>query len=137
MLSSDLIPSSVLASPWNQQSAPGFNSLSTQQQQPAFPIGAPTARGSNNKTMTAAMFAQTKFGSTKLKTQAKRSNRLSPTDNFQRCRYPQNTSRTDTCHPFESMDGLDFIYMSINNSSCVTLTMSARLGILMLHCIKH
>ena len=33
-----------------------------------------------NSTMTTAMFAQTKFGSTKLKTQAKRPSRLSPTE---------------------------------------------------------
>ena len=37
-------------------------------------------RGNNNVTYTAAAFAQTKFGSTKLKTNSKRSQRMSPTE---------------------------------------------------------
>lgn len=44
------------------------------------PIASFLNRNQQNNTMTTAMFAQTKFGSTKLKTQAKRPSRLSPTE---------------------------------------------------------
>ena len=54
----------------------------------AVPMATPiaNAQAPNRQHFTAAMFAQTKFGSTKLKTQVKRPNRLSPTElgNFAR-----------------------------------------------------
>ncbi|GFN78456.1 protein tob1 [Plakobranchus ocellatus] len=48
----------------------------------AVPVATPISNGQppNRQHFTAAMFAQTKFGSTKLKTQVKRPNRLSPTE---------------------------------------------------------
>lgn len=79
-----------------QQHYPTNNNSPINNSQSAFLVGTsqpatatavvtrPAPVNNNNKTMTAAMFAQTKFGSTKLKTHGKRSNRLSPTENFTR-----------------------------------------------------
>jgi len=47
---------------------------------PKYPVAKPNVAAANNVTFTAGMFAQTKFGSTKLKTNSKRSNRMSPTE---------------------------------------------------------
>jgi protein Tob/BTG len=70
--------------------APGWGSVSPSQGQGQSPNqGAPASptpltcflnRPNNTPTFTTAMFAQTKFGSTKLKSQAKRPARLSPTE---------------------------------------------------------
>ena len=82
-------PVTAMSSPWNPPAASNFTAPSSTQSG-VLPIGAaPLRTPATNKTMTAAMFAQTKFGSTKLKTQAKRSNRLSPTENFSRSEYSQ------------------------------------------------
>ncbi|RUS87397.1 hypothetical protein EGW08_004851, partial [Elysia chlorotica] len=48
------------------------------------------AQAPNRQHFTAAMFAQTKFGSTKLKTQVKRPNRLSPTEMGNFARHQQH-----------------------------------------------
>ena len=57
----------------------------------AVPVATPisNAQAPNRQHFTAAMFAQTKFGSTKLKTQVKRPNRLSPTELGNYARHQQ------------------------------------------------
>jgi len=52
----------------------------------------PTIRARPLTMMTTAMFAQTKFGSTKLKSQPKRPNRLSPTELGINLKQPQHTA---------------------------------------------
>ena len=71
-------------SPWGSPS-PTIQQQQQQQHQGALssgssPINSLFTRGNNHQTFTAASFAQTKFGSTKLKSHAKRPSRLSPTE---------------------------------------------------------
>uniref|UniRef100_A0A0B7AMS3 Anti-proliferative protein domain-containing protein n=1 Tax=Arion vulgaris TaxID=1028688 RepID=A0A0B7AMS3_9EUPU len=84
MSNMSLSPSSPVPSgAWSTATSPSsnlFNSaLSASNVAPQSFLG-PRASNPNRQQFTAAMFAQTKFGSTKLKTQAKRPNRLSPTE---------------------------------------------------------
>ena len=78
-LSSSLSNLSLSPSPsgWGSSSSPtgSFNGSS-----PVQAPAAPGGRQASKQTFTAATFAQTKFGSTKLKSQAKRPSRLSPTE---------------------------------------------------------
>ncbi|CAG5128172.1 unnamed protein product [Candidula unifasciata] len=80
-----LSPSSpVPPSAWSTATSPSSNLFSSAA--PAAGVSSPSsyltprANGSGRPQFTAAMFAQTKFGSTKLKTHVKRPNRLSPTE---------------------------------------------------------
>lgn len=95
-----LAPFSMWNSGVESNSNANFHAIINPQPQSAFQVGGPTTVApasaaaavprpcnNNNKTMTAAMFAQTKFGSTKLKNHTKRSSRLSPTEGFSRCKY--------------------------------------------------
>lgn len=88
-LSSSLGNVSLSASPsaWLNQNGSVSPSHHSNQQSAAkvfanntSPINSFSNRNNNKTTFTAATFAQTKFGSTKLKTQAKRPTRLSPTE---------------------------------------------------------
>lgn len=59
----------------SHQTSPGNNAFTS-----TSPVNSFVNRAPKTTTFTAATFAQTKFGSTKLKTQAKRPSRLSPTE---------------------------------------------------------
>ncbi|KAK3089081.1 hypothetical protein FSP39_000601 [Pinctada imbricata] len=70
-------PTSSAGWPSSASTSPSMSLFSSTYQKPAAPF---VPKEPNKTQMTAAMFAQTKFGSTKLKTNAKRPTRLSPTE---------------------------------------------------------
>ncbi|KAK0045391.1 protein Tob1 [Biomphalaria pfeifferi] len=79
-----LSPSSpVPPGTWSTATSPSSNLFSSAMASPNIvppSLVGPRTGNLHRQHMTAAMFAQTKFGSTKLKTQVKRPNRLSPTE---------------------------------------------------------
>ncbi|XP_059144702.1 protein Tob1-like [Physella acuta] len=78
-----LSPSSpVPPGSWSTATSPSSNLFNSALNTAMVPPGllGPRPNSSHRQQFTAAMFAQTKFGSTKLKTQVKRPNRLSPTE---------------------------------------------------------